>query len=84
MASKKPVPRGRPRKKESPLSRWVDASGLTRDEVAIRFDITRPHLDRLCRGDRRPSLALALKIERITDGAVPVAAWARVPPHSSD
>lgn len=76
--------RGRPRKKESPLSRWVDASGLNRDDAAGRFGITRQHLDRLCRGDRRPSLLLALEIERITDGTVPVTAWSKTKPHSRD
>jgi hypothetical protein len=84
MGPPKPRGRGRPRKKESPLSRWVDASGLTRDAAAGRFGITRQHLDRLCRADRRPSLLLALKIEGVTEGTVPVTAWSKTKPHSGD
>ena len=85
LGTRKVRSRGRPRKNErSPLSRWIDAQSLTRDEAARLLDITRPHIDRLCRGDRRPSLPLALKIERVTDGAVPVDAWSKTKPHSKD
>jgi hypothetical protein len=75
---------GRPRKRETPLSRWIDQSGKTRDEIAERLVITRIHLDRLCRADRRPSLELAIEIEKLTDGAVPAEIWTRVPAHSRD
>jgi transcriptional regulator with XRE-family HTH domain len=75
---------GRPRKEEGKLSRWLDAQGMSRYELAARLDIARPHVDRICRGVRRPSLELAIAIEKLTDGAVPAASWISVPKHSSD
>jgi hypothetical protein len=69
---------GRPRKKETNLSRWIDASGMTRDEAAEKLAVNRTHLDILCRGDGRPGLALALAIEKLTDGAIPAADWVQV------
>jgi len=74
---------GRPRKEENTLARWIDktADG-NRDEVAKKLGISREYLDRLCRGERRPSLALALNIE--TKTGIKVAEWADVAPHSAD
>jgi len=76
--------RGRPRVTETALSHWLTQAGLTRDEFAQRLGVTRQHLDKLCRGARRPGLDLAVLIETLTDGAVAPSAWASVPPHSSD
>lgn len=84
MGPKKKAGRGRPRKRETALSRWIDEVGKSREEVAEELEVTRTHLDRLCRGDRRPSLELALAIETLTGGEVGAASWAAVPPHSSD
>jgi len=82
-ASKKPK-MGRPRKTETPLSRWIDETGKGRDRVAEQLGITRSHLDRLCRGDRRPGLELALTIEKLSHGAVPATYWTKVAAHSRD
>jgi transcriptional regulator with XRE-family HTH domain len=76
--------RGRPRKRETPLSRWIDAATRTREDVAEELGVTRVHLDRLCRNERRPSLELALAIEKLTAGAVPATFWTKVPAHSGD
>jgi transcriptional regulator with XRE-family HTH domain len=70
---------GRPRKQETNLSRWIDASGMTREEAAEKLGINRTHLDILCRGESRPGLALALAIETLTKGAIPPAEWLQVP-----
>jgi len=70
--------RGRPRKRETSLSRWIDASGMTRDELAAELGIARTHLDKLCRAATRPSLLLAAEIEKLTRGAVRAAEWAEV------
>jgi hypothetical protein len=67
--------RGRPRKRETKFSRWIDASGMTRDEVADALDINRTHVDKLCRGAGRPGLALALAIEKLTRGAITAGEW---------
>lgn len=80
MAAKRP--RGRPRKVESKLSRWIDGESLLRDAVAARLGIQRTYLDKLCRSESRPSLELAVDIEKMTRGAVPAADWLRVPPHT--
>jgi DNA-binding XRE family transcriptional regulator len=68
-------PVGRPRKRETKLSRWLDQAGMTREEAAGELGVTRQYLDRVCRGVNRPSLPLAVKIEKFTRGAVPVEEW---------
>jgi len=50
---------------------------MNRDEAAARLGVTRTHLDRLCRGDRRPGLDLAIRIERLSKGAISAAEWVR-------
>jgi len=84
MGSAKKRPRGRPRKKESKLSTWMDSQGLTRDAVAERLDIQRTYLDKLCRAESRPSLELAFDIEKLTRGSVPASDWLAVPAHKGD
>jgi transcriptional regulator with XRE-family HTH domain len=74
---------GRPRARETALSKWIDASGKTRDEIAERLGVKRQWLDKLCRAERRPSLDLALEIEKMTKGQVPASFWKSVPPHSA-
>ena len=76
-AASKRLP-GRPRKGETKLSRWIDASGMTRDDAAEELAINRTHLDMLCRGSRRPGLTLAVAIEKLTKGAIPAAEWVNV------
>lgn len=78
MAAPTKRPRGRPRKRETELARWIDASGTTRDDVAAELGVARTHLDRLCRAASRPSLSLAADIETLTKGAVPASAWANI------
>jgi len=74
---------GRPRKEENVLARWIDRNEKgDREKAAKDLGITRVYLDRLCRGERRPSLALALKIEAKT--GIKVAQWGEVAPHSTD
>lgn len=76
--------RGRPRSKETKLSRWIDGQRLTRDEIATRLGIGRTYLDKLCRAQGRPSLDLAFRIEKLTRGAVLATDWLQVPRHSHD
>jgi transcriptional regulator with XRE-family HTH domain len=84
MATAKKRPRGRPRKKQSKLASWIDSEKLIRDDVAARLGVTRPYLDKLCRGASRPSLELALAIEKLTAGKIAASEWLKVPPHSQD
>jgi hypothetical protein len=83
VGAKKERGRGRPRKKQSKLSRWIDDHKLDRGEVAARLGIGRTYLDKLCREEGRPSLEIAIAIEKLTSGAVPAADWLRVLPHSA-
>ena len=76
MVFKKPRGAGRPRVRENALSRWIDESGRTREQVAKLLGIPKPSLDRICRDDKRPNLDLAFRIERVTAGKIPAAAWA--------
>jgi transcriptional regulator with XRE-family HTH domain len=76
--------RGRPRKQETLLSKWLDAAGISRDELATRLNVSRPYVDMMCRGGRRPSLELAVAIEELTHGEVPASVWTRIPKHSRD
>lgn len=71
----RPVGRPRDPDKETVLSRWLDAEGVSREAFAEKIGILRTNLDRLCRGEREPRIELALKIEEATHGAVPVKAW---------
>ena len=74
---------GRPRKEENALARWIDktANG-DREKVATELGISRKYLDRLCRSERRPSLAVAINIEAKT--GIKVAQWKDVAAHSAD
>jgi transcriptional regulator with XRE-family HTH domain len=84
MGAPKKRPRGRPRKKESKFSTWMDSQRLTRDAVAARLGIQRTYLDKLCRAESRPSLELAFEIEKLTRGSVPASDWLSVPAHTGD
>ena len=72
----KPRGVGRPRTYENALSRWIDAAGRTREDVAKALRIPKPSLDRICRDERRPNLDLAFQIERVTGGKIPAKSWA--------
>ena len=76
--------RGRPVLKRSKLGVWVDERGWTRQQLADELGIELSTAVRLCSGGRRPSLELALQIEALTGGAVPVGYWTQVPAHSKD
>jgi transcriptional regulator with XRE-family HTH domain len=67
--------RGRPRKRETKLSRWIDASGMSRDDVAHELGVGRTYLDKLCRGQHLPGLEVAFRIEQLTGGAIAASDW---------
>jgi len=76
---------GRPSKNLTALGRWAAENGWSREKLAEKLGLeARQSVDRLCRGTRRPSLELAILIEKVTGGAVPVSSWAKVPAHSKD
>jgi hypothetical protein len=57
------------------LTDHLRGTGETQTSFAKRIDVHQGTISKLCAG-KAPSLGLALKIERETGGAVPVAAWA--------
>ncbi len=75
---------GRPVEKRSKLADWIEEHGWTRQQLAEKLGIVRSSVDRLCGGSRRPSLELAVQIEALTKGAIPVSYWAEIPAHSKD
>lgn len=57
------------------LKQTIQESSLTPAQWAIRLGISRPHMSTLMSGKRKPSLDLAVRIERATNGAVPAESW---------
>ena len=55
------------------LDKWLETHGLL--ALALKLGVDKSYLSHLRSGRRRPSLETAGKIERATEGAVPVAAW---------
>ena len=57
------------------MRKFLIENKLTQREAAAILGISRPHLSQVVSGSKRPSLDLAVRIERLTDGAVPVSSW---------
>lgn len=52
---------------QRPMRVWAEA-----------FGVSRPYLYGLMQGERMPSVPVARRIERVTQGAVPVTAWPNI------
>jgi hypothetical protein len=52
------------------LADWIRETGLTRTQVARQLGISQGHLTDLCNGRFWPGRRLAVKIWKLTDGAV--------------
>lgn len=74
----------------TPLEQYLADKGLTQEQFAAKVGTTQGTIARfLPRGERpplrRPGLDLAVRIERETDGRVPVECWATdAPPDNAD
>ena len=73
---------GRPRKAENRLSRWIDehcsegpGNQTARDRFAKLAEIDVSRVSQICRGHHRPGMTVAARIEKITNGAVPLQYW---------
>ncbi len=73
--------RGRPVARQGRFGEWLLKAGADRYAVAEELEISRRHLDNLAREDRRPSLALAIKIEQLTRGEVTAAFLSSIKRH---
>jgi hypothetical protein len=71
---------GRPTVRQGLFGQWLLTHEQNRAQVARDLGIDRRYLDHLARDDRRPSLELAVKIEQLTNGLVPVSYFATLAP----
>lgn len=55
------------------LREWMALSKLSQPDLAAMLNITQPHVSRIVVGERRPSLSLAVRIERVT--GIPATSW---------
>lgn len=58
------------------LSEWLERSEVSKADFARELEYDPSNLSKLLRGKARPSLKVAVRIERITEGAVPATGWA--------
>lgn len=58
------------------LMEWRKRAGKTQAECAALLSVSQATISKLEGGGVRPSIDLALEIERATSGAVPVYVWA--------
>ena len=58
------------------LKSWLEAASISQAELARRLEYDKGNMHRVLNGRLRPTLALAFKIERETDGVIPASAWA--------
>ncbi len=57
------------------FSEFIRTSGQSRTTWADRLGVSRSYLSDILNGNKTPSLDLAVRIERLTDGAVPARSW---------
>ncbi len=57
------------------LRETILKSGETQAVWARRLGVSRGYLHGIINGTKRPSLSLAIRIERLTNGAVSVESW---------
>ena len=57
------------------LERWIARAGLSQRAAAKKLGIAQNYPGILVRGDARPGVEIAVRIEKVTKGAVRVADW---------
>lgn len=69
------------------LGHFLETTSTTQAEFAARLKVSQASVSKWQRGILRPSLDIAVKIERITHGAVKATSWVpeeKLGPHSED
>lgn len=61
----------------NPLARHLDRTGLSVSQFAKRHGFNVVTVHGWARGSRNPSLGAAFRLERVTDGEIPAAAWVK-------
>mgnify|MGYP001598132630 CR=1 FL=1 len=57
------------------LKKWMRSVGSSQTGLAVALDISRGSLVNYLRGAATPGLGPAVRLERLSNGAVPVEAW---------
>lgn len=57
------------------LDQWMEATGTSNTDLAKELGVSQPFVSRLRKGDRYPSLKIALRLSKIT--RLPAAAFAK-------
>ena len=57
------------------LERYLKTNGITKTRFAAQVGIHISYITHLVKGRKVPSLATAVKIQELTNGAVPVETW---------
>jgi transcriptional regulator with XRE-family HTH domain len=63
----------------STLSAYLCSANISQKAFAELVEIDKSVVSRLARMEIRPSLDLAFRIERVTNGAVPASSWVEAP-----
>lgn len=58
------------------LETWLADRNITQAEFARRIEYDRGNFNKILAGTLWPSLELALRIEKATNGSIPMSAWA--------
>lgn len=70
---------GRPRANpNTKFAIWVDGHKGGTEEVAKLLKISVPHVNKLAREEELPSFELAVEIQRVSTGKIPVTYWAKL------
>lgn len=62
------------------LQEYLTRNDIRQSAFAVAVGASQATISKLASGSMRPGLDLAIAIERLTDGAVPVASWVRPTP----
>lgn len=63
------------------LQEYLRISGTRQADFGRSIDVTQGTVSRLCTGRMLPDLVMAAKIERQTNGAVPLGVWVKIEEH---
>lgn len=76
--SSAPRPAHRPRSvQNNKLAKWMDAAPLNSYEIAEKLGVSPGYLMNIRRGTRKPGRDVAVAIEQLSDGMVPVESWSQ-------
>ncbi len=61
----------------STLHAYLSRRGITQEQFADEIGVGQAMVSKLARGLARPSIDVAIAIERVTEGAVPATSWGK-------